>query len=225
MTMAAAIDEAKGEGAASLRKAQAPERRCIVTRESAPRGGLVRFVLGPEAAVVPDLAETLPGRGVWVSADRAALEKARAKTMFAHAFRAPAKAPADLAERVERLLAERCIALIGFARRAGCIVFGRDPVRAAVAAGELALLLAASDSDGRDAAELRSRFDGDRFAVLTAAEIGAALGRAGIVHLGLKPGRLAEALARELRRLAGFRAGEPSEADAARAGRRHRHKE
>jgi predicted RNA-binding protein YlxR (DUF448 family) len=182
------------------------ERRCIVTRESAPRAGLIRFVLGPDAAVVPDLAENLPGRGVWVSAARAAVETARAKNAFAQAFRAPAKPPADLAARIERMLAERCIALIGFARRADQIVFGREPVRAAVAAGELALLLAAADSDGRDAADLAQRFAGERFAVLTADEIGTALGRGGIVHLGLKPGRLAEALRRELRRLAGFRA-------------------
>lgn len=182
------------------------ERRCIVTRKSAPRASLVRFVLGPDGAVVPDLAETLPGRGVWVSAEREAVETACSRSIFARALRAPARAPADLAGRIERLLAERCIALVGFARRADRIVFGRDPVKAAVAAGQIALLLAAADSAGRDAADIAARFAGARFAVLTSDEIGAALGRAGIVHLGLKPGRLADALARELRRLAGFRA-------------------
>jgi predicted RNA-binding protein YlxR (DUF448 family) len=202
MIASATMAEAAGKRPGST----GPERRCIVTRASAPRAGLVRFVLGPDGAVVPDLAESLPGRGVWVSAARAAVETARAKNIFAHAFRAPAKAPPDLADRVERLLAERCIAHIGFARRADQIVFGRDPVRAAMAAGALRLLVAAADSQGRDAAELAERFRGERFAVLTAEEIGAALGRAGIVHLGIKPGRLAEALARDLRRLEGFRA-------------------
>src|SRR5262245_6935729 len=94
--------------------AAASERRCIVTRESAPRAGLVRFVLGPDGAVVPDLAESLPGRGVWVSARREAVETARAKNIFAHAFRAQARPPADLTIRIERLLADRCVALIGF---------------------------------------------------------------------------------------------------------------
>jgi predicted RNA-binding protein YlxR (DUF448 family) len=197
------------------------ERRCIVTRKSAPRAGLVRFVLGPDGAVVPDLAETLPGRGVWVIAERGAVETARRKNVFAHALRTPARAPADLAERIERLLAERCIALIGFARRADRIVFGRDRVRAALSAGQIALLLAAADSEGRDAADLAARFDGERFAVLTSAEIGAALGREGVVHLALKPGRLAEALARELGRLQGFRAV-VSEASSAPPARGHR---
>jgi predicted RNA-binding protein YlxR (DUF448 family) len=196
------------------------ERRCIVTRESAPRAGLVRFVLGPDQAVVPDLAESLPGRGVWVTASRAALETARAKNIFAHAFRAPAKPSADLVLRVERLLAERCIALIGFARRADQLFVGRDQVKAAIGAGQVALLLAAADSEGRDASDLAARFGGERSSVLSGAELGAALGREGIVHMGVKPGRLAEQLARELRRLGGMRAAGANAAPPAR-GQRH----
>jgi ribosomal protein L7Ae-like RNA K-turn-binding protein len=148
------------------------------------------------------------------------VETARAKNMFAHAFRAPAKPPADLVPRIERLLAERCIALIGFARRADQIFVGRDQVKAAISAGQVALLVAAADSEGRDATDLAARFGGERFSVLTSAELGAALGREGIVHMGVKPGRLAETLARELRRLHGFRVAEATAAPTAR-GRRH----
>lgn len=220
--MIAAMTEAKEPVS---RSEKISERRCIVTRESAPRAGLVRFALGPDGAVVPDLAEALPGRGVWVTAARAAVETARAKNIFAHAFRAPAKPPADLAARIERLLAERCMALIGFARRADQLFVGRDQVKAAIGqaahgADTIALLLAASDSEGRDAADLAARFGGERIAVLTSAELGAALGREAIVHMGVKPGRLAETLARELRRLEGMRA---PEAQSARPPRGHRH--
>lgn len=202
------------------RSEKVSERRCIATRESAPRAGLVRFVLGPGGEVVPDLAESLPGRGVWVGASRAAVETARAKNLFAHAFRAPARAPADLADRLARMLAERCVALIGFARRADQLFVGRDQVKAAIGQGAVALLLAASDSEGRDAADLAARFGGERFAVLTAAQLGAALKREAIVHMGVKPGRLAETLARELRRLEGLRADEAQPAQPPR-GQRH----
>lgn len=215
--MIAAMTEAKRP---ARRSEKVSERRCIVARESAPRAGLIRFVLGPEGVVVPDLAEALPGRGVWVTAARSAVEAARAKNMFAHAFRAPARPPADLATRIERLLAERCIALIGLARRADQIFVGRDQVKAAIGQGSVALLLAASDSEGRDAADLAARFGGERHAVLTAAELGAALKREAIVHMGVKPGRLAETLARELRRLEGMRA---PEAQSAPPPRGHRH--
>ena len=70
-----------------------PERRCIVTRAVKPRAGLIRFVAGPDDVVVPDLAEKLPGRGMWVSADAAALGQAAKKGHFARAAKRPVKAP------------------------------------------------------------------------------------------------------------------------------------
>ena len=204
------------------RRSKESERRCVVTRASAPRAGLIRFVLGPDGTVVPDLAESLPGRGVWVSATRGALETAARKNIFAHAFRASAKPSADLAARIEHLLVERCIALIGLARRADQIFVGRGQVKSAIGADGVALLLAAADSEGRDAADLAARFEGERSTVLTSAELGAALKREGIIHMGVKSGRLAETLVRELRRLEGFRAA-ANEASAAPDRRDHRH--
>ena len=82
-------------------------RRCIATRQRKHRNGMLRFVLGPENVVVPDLAEKLPGRGLWVSADKAALEKAVSANLFARAAKAPAVVPADLPERVRELLRKR----------------------------------------------------------------------------------------------------------------------
>jgi hypothetical protein len=186
-------------------KAEAPERRCIVTRAAAPKAGLVRFVVGPDDAIVPDLAETLPGRGLWVAAEAAALERAVAKNAFARAAKAPVAVPADLALRVRRLLAERCRATLGLAQRAGQAVHGRDRVREAIQKGALAVLLTAADSDGRDAADLRRLFAGPAFALLDGADLAAALGRPGaVVHVGVGPGRLADSLIRDHGRLAGL---------------------
>src|SRR5437870_12059149 len=59
--MEEADDEALGE---SL-------RRCVVTRAVLPKAALVRFVVGPTGEIVPDVAARLPGRGLWVKAERA----------------------------------------------------------------------------------------------------------------------------------------------------------
>ena len=53
--------------------ATGPLRRCIVTRQVLPKEALLRFVIDPAGAVVPDGAGKLPGRGLWVKAERAAL--------------------------------------------------------------------------------------------------------------------------------------------------------
>ena len=89
-------------------------RRCLVTGVSAPRAGLIRFVAGPDGTVVPDLGEKLPGRGLWVAADRAALERADARA-FARANHGAVKVPGDLAAQVEAGLLRRLIDYLGIA--------------------------------------------------------------------------------------------------------------
>src|SRR3954463_1806443 len=97
------------------------ERRCIVTREVLPDSQLVRFVVGPENEIVPDLAAKLPGRGIWVSANRDALARALKKNLFSKAAKPSVRAPADLPERVEALLAARMQEHLGLARRSGAL--------------------------------------------------------------------------------------------------------
>ena len=186
-------------------------RRCIVTRAAQPREGLVRFVVGPDGTVVPDIAERLPGRGLWLTARRDIVQTACGKGAFARAARRPVTVPDGLDRQVEGLLARRCIELIGLARRAGLVTAGYEKVRAALADGRAALVLAPSDTTGRDGEELAVRVaraadkGATRRAVLTRSELGAALGREDAVHVALAPASLTERVDRELSRLTGFR--------------------
>ena len=106
-----------------------PERKCIVSGESQPKAGLIRFVLGPEDMIVPDIQGRLPGRGIYVSADREALAKASKKNLFSRAARQPVKVPDDLPELVERLLVQRVIDLISLGRKAGDAICGYEKVK------------------------------------------------------------------------------------------------
>src|SRR5260370_1410577 len=81
-----------------------PVRTCIVTGAEAAPERMIRFVVGPEGDVVPDLARRLPGRGMWVKAERAAVERAGAKNLFAKSAKVAVRPAADLPERVRRLL-------------------------------------------------------------------------------------------------------------------------
>jgi predicted RNA-binding protein YlxR (DUF448 family) len=199
------------------------DRRCRVTRRSGDRFGLIRFVVGPDGAIVPDLAETLPGRGLWLTAHRDIVATAAAKGLFARAARRPVTVDPDLAGQVERLLARRCVELIGLARRAGLVSAGHLKVAEALGRGRVALLLRAADSDGRDGRELaRKAGDVPVVAVLTGMELGTALGREHVVHVALGVGRLTDRLLRECRRLEGFRAA-ASAIDSDKHGDRHGH--
>lgn len=188
-------------------------RRCIVTGDVLPDSALIRFVAGPDGAIVPDLAGKLPGRGLWVSARRDILEKAIAKKAFARAQRGPVTVGADLAKRVETVLIRRMTGDLGLARRTGALVLGFDNVvRALDGRNKPALLVEASDGapDGRRKLLSAARSRGLKIAVLdclTRAELGLALGRENVIHAALTPGVFAQRLQFEAGRLRGFRNG------------------
>jgi len=197
-----------GPGAPESPDGEASLRRCIVTRESQPKDGLIRFVVAPDGTLTPDLAESLPGRGIWVTASREAIETARAKKLFGRAARRAVTVPEDIADRLEHMLAERCVALLGLLNRAGELVAGMMRVREWLRGDKAAILLTAAESDGRDASELKRLARGMQTVdVLEGVELGRAVGRDHIVHMAAAPGRLAQSLIRETGRLAGLRDG------------------
>src|SRR2546423_14953161 len=77
------------------------ERRCIATGEVLPEARLIRFVVDPQGSIVPDVEAKLPGRGYWISADRAAIERVVARRMFAKAAGQDVTASAELVARTE----------------------------------------------------------------------------------------------------------------------------
>ena len=133
-----------------------PVRTCIATGETGAPEQMIRFVVGPEGEVVPDLARQLPGRGMWVRARRAALERAVEKKLFSRAARAPVKASAELVDRVERLLLERALADLGRARRAGRAVAGFVKVEQMIGRGQAGLLVVADEAEGDGLQKLRA---------------------------------------------------------------------
>ena len=184
-----------------------PLRRCIASGERLDPERMIRFVVGPEDRLVPDVAGKLPGRGMWVSADRAKLFQAIDKRLFARVARRPVKVDADLPELVERLVERQCLDTIGLAKRAGAAVAGFDKVETMLRRGPVGVLVEASDgaADGRE--KLRRLAPGASVVSLFPADaLAAAMGRDGIVvHIAIARGRLAERLIAASDRLAGLR--------------------
>lgn len=184
------------------------QRRCIVTGDVKQAAELVRFVVAPDGAVVPDVAGDLPGRGLWLSASRQAVDTACAKRLFAKAARRRVTVAEDLAARTEALLARRCLDVLGLARRAGQATLGFEQVRALLKARKAAVLIAARDGGADGRAKTRKYAAGVAVIELfTSAELSLALGRENVVHAALAPGGIADRFVAEAARFAGFRAG------------------
>ena len=182
-----------------------PERRCIVTGEVQPKQGLIRFVVGPEGGIIPDLAEKLPGRGIWVVADKAAIDKAAAKGLFSRAAKMQVTTPEGLADLVEAGQARRVIDLVSLARKSGKAVAGFEKVKGWLADGVAKVLLQASDGSERGKGKLWTPKGGRWFGCLTASELGLSFGRDHVIHGALAAGGLTDKVILEAGRLTGLR--------------------
>ena len=181
--------------------------------------GLVRFVASPDGVVTPDLGRRLPGRGMWVAANRTAVDQAARKGGFSRSAKAKLTAPADLSDQVELLLLRRLIDGLGLARRAGELTYGFDKVEAAIGTGKVAWIIEAQDSaeDGRrkivqairrltlSERPMKRRIIPRRVGLFTADELSLALGLGNVIHLAFLAGRSADSWTKDVERLAGFR--------------------
>lgn len=190
------------------------ERKCIVAGVVKPRAEMIRFVRDPSDVVTPDITGKLPGRGVWVSADRGSLETAVKTKAFSRGFKGKAVIPDGLVDMVQALLARRLLGLITMARKSGHITIGYDQVKGAAAVGNLAWRIEARDGseDGRSKIRTLSKAVARELELplaklcgcFTNAELADALSRESVVHIGLPRGPLAKSFARDAARYAGF---------------------
>ena len=200
------LDLATNGKAMASRRSDGGNRRCIVNGTSLSRHNGIRFVVGPEDAVVPDLLAKLPGRGLWVGASRLLVDEAVVGNRFSRAARQRVTVPEDLSDRIEQQLTNRCLDLVALSRRAGAAVAGYEKTRAWLSEGCVSVLLQASDASANARYKIKALSRGVMVVrVLRTAELGQAFGRERVVHAALADGGLADRLSTEARRLEGFR--------------------
>ena len=190
------------------------ERLCAVTRAVKPVDELIRFVVGPDG-VVPDLKRKLPGRGLWVTAERATLKDAIARNVFARGFKREVRVTPELLDQTERLLVRSALDALAIAGKSGLVASGFAKTEAALAHDAVVGLLHASDAgaDGvaKLAGALRRRGDAENIATITAfttAQLDLALGRSNVVHAALLAGSANDTFLGRFTRLERFRTGD-----------------
>lgn len=209
---AEALDEGPENLGKRSKKAKVdPIRKCLLSGERKAKEEMIRFVLGPDGTLVPDLKAVLPGRGMWISATADAIEKAAKRGLFAKASRRKVIVDDGFVAQVEMVLVRRCCENLSLANRAGHVITGFEKVRAALKSDRRSpggLILAASDGadDGKRKVGQLARALGIPISEsLTAEEIGRAFGRDAVVHAYLLPGGLTGGLRADTTRLTGFR--------------------
>jgi uncharacterized protein len=189
------------------------ERFCVASRTAQPVSDLIRFVVGPGGEAVPDIKSKLPGRGVWVTATREALEDAIKRKAFARGFKRDVRLPPDLAARTDWLLEQAVLDALAMAHKAGLVAAGFSRAAAALEREDVIALLHAAGASPEGVRKLdaavRHRPSPALPVIefLTSAQLDLALGRPNVVHAALLAGTVSDTLLSRSRRLERFRTG------------------
>ena len=197
---------------------RAPERLCIATRSVKPVTDLIRFVVGPDGGVIPDVKRKLPGRGVWVTASRAAVDLATARKAFARSFKREVSVPPELGEQTDHLLVRAALDALAIAGKAGVVAAGFAKAEAALRTGRVVGLIHAGDASPEGARKLAAAARSGVSAgaagpvpvdMFTSAQLDLALGRSNVVHAALLAGPASSGFLARCHSLAGFRSDDP----------------
>jgi len=175
---------------------------------------MIRFVLGPDGTVFPDVLGKLPGRGVWVSAAREDLQIAIEKGGFKRGFKGNAAIPDNLSAQVEAGLKRHTLSLIGMAKKSGKLFIGFDQVMVAARTDVLGWRIEAADGAEGSRGKIRTLSKAVAREVelalprvigcFSSTELGAVVGREAIIHCAVPHGRIAKSLGVSAKRLRGF---------------------
>lgn len=179
---------------------RARERLCAATRLVRPVDTLIRLVAAPDGTLTPDLKRVLPGRGVWVTANRASVQEAMRKRAFSRLLKRPVEVPADLPDLIERLLQKAALDMLSFANKAGLVLAGFAKVTDAIESERVSRRLVAviqardgAEDGARKLAQAVKRAYWDKNApnfitIFDSAHLDLALGRTNVIHAALCAG-------------------------------------
>ena len=197
------------------------ERRCALTRAALEPEALIRFVADPGGDIVPDLARRLPGRGVWVRADKAAVAEAARRNVFSRSLKRSVRVDPTLAERVDRLMERRVLDALALANKAGAVTTGFQQVDALIENGGAFALVHAADAAAGGSEKLTRKFvavaranlrEPHLVTSLSTEQLSLAMGRSNVVHAALIHGGAAQRFFSEAERLDRYRSGSATSA-------------
>lgn len=195
-----------------------PERRCALTGESKVKAELIRFVLSPDDQLVPDLKANLPGRGVWITASKAAILQAVKKKIFHQRFAKQVHVSEQIADEIEDLLKRAALGQMKMAIKSGLALYGFTKLMAAIEKQTIIAIYHATEASPASTEKLDYKFrtNSEQSGVLEhnglkkpfngfkTEELSLAFGQANVIHAGLKAGGATAAMIKATQRLCAY---------------------
>ncbi len=185
--------------------AEKGQRRCFMTGQALDKAKMIRFVVGPEKQVYPDITGKLEGRGVWLTASRSLLQQAVDKKMFSKAFRLDVQPVPKIVSLTSDSLENHCLHLLGLANKAGVVVKGFQKIKETAHKEKIDVLIEASDA-ARDGHEKLCHLLSDAFCAddWTSEVLSKNFGHDFCVHVAMRSGKMAQNFKKEVLRYRSF---------------------
>ena len=168
---------------------------CIVTKQTWSLDKLVRFVVGPNGDIVPDLKKELPGEAVWVLSSKEKVEVAVRDNLFEKALGQSVDVRQDLYELVDMLLYDSVLKRLSLANKSGTVIAGFSKVHSALESKKVIALLHAKTASLASCKKLDKKFlfiSGDMncadniISFFSTEDLSQALGLSNAVHVAMK---------------------------------------
>jgi len=200
------------------RKQKNQNRHCVLTGETKLKEDLIRFVVGPNDEVTPDIKASLPGRGVWLCAQKATIEEAVKRKSFHRGFAKSVEVGPEIAQQVDDLLKKAALGQLKMANKAGNVVYGFTKLMAALEKETIIAIIHAQEASKPEAGKLDYRFRTNLeqsgvsaqnfckkpFNGFKTQELSLAFGAANVIHAGLKDDGAAKAAIKAMTRYTAY---------------------
>lgn len=180
------------------------ERKCILDGTVKPQGELLRFV-EIDNMLLPDFNKKLPGKGMYVTANRLSLQKALEKKLFHKVSRHNLKVADDFLETVEKLIKQQALESLNLARKSGALITGFEKVREAIKKNNVEFIIEASNaaSDGKEKMVLLAKSI-EIFNLFSIDELDMALNKENTVHVAILKSDVARMVYTNLKKYQNF---------------------
>ncbi|MBI5190223.1 MAG: DUF448 domain-containing protein [Nitrospirae bacterium] len=188
-----------------------PERSCIACRKKGGKGELIKLADTPSGVVI-DYLEKLPGRGAYICAEDACMEKGLKEGPLSRAFKHKVSPPdADaFREELRGKILRKIEGIFGIAMKSRQAVWGFDAVASAARRARGGLLIVAEDISEGTERKFMGSAPGSSYDTVhysTKDGLGSILGASPVALVFIAEPALAAALGREIGRLKGISRG------------------
>ena len=104
-------------------------KKIFLNSSSINKDDFIKICLSPDNKLIPDLCDKLPGKSVWLPADKSLLVDILKKEDLKTYFGVPKIILPDLVSKIEMILRKKILSSISMTKKSGVLAIGLDAIK------------------------------------------------------------------------------------------------